>query len=553
MRRRGIAVLCMAAVLLLANGCGAGAPAAEEKAVQTAAAGTEAETEKTAQESGAAEEEKEKEKEKEEGAGTAEKEISQEKKDGGEAAKEDASADADGELSPEQGFDFDAWYADLYRSCDEAYKNQRMPDVEFLPYVPYPDMPPEKPYESVTAENLQGRWVNCYKEGGVEFEEVLTVNGDLARIETFQDGVKKGVWNGEGYFSIEDRSARHVCPAFRINDDEGNLCTIYIRWVKEGSFYDGGFLREWKREETEDLSEQYLFDTVTMENLQGLWYTDYVENDSFYQVMLKVDGDKSFIFETKDGEPTDYWNGEGEASLVTAEFRSFIHWPELLINKEDGKNLCGIYISRVDEYAFYDPGLHNWYMRVTEEGLREMGLYPEDWNVTWLEDGGAKVVNTYTVTTRPTVPILPDEEDTVRYVWNVTVEGEDGVKGEFRTEVYEDSIYFPDAANVVWEEDVNMDGFMDLVVFRGAVGARGTTYYDCYLREGKGFVRLDGYPEIPDPYADPQTGRIIGTARDAANAYAEEIYEIRGHAVELVEDHYYVWDESAGDYVEKQP
>ncbi|MBO5574585.1 MAG: hypothetical protein J5947_10120, partial [Clostridium sp.] len=66
-------------------------------------------------------------------------------------------------------------------------------------------------------------------------------------------------------------------------------------------------------------------------------------------------------------------------------------------------------------------------------------------------------------------------------------------------------------------------------------------------------VRLDGYPEIPDPYADPQTGRIIGTARDAANAYAEEIYEIRGHAVELVEDHYYVWDEAAGDYVEKQP
>ena len=291
---------------------------------------------------------------------------------------------------------------------------------------------------------------------------------------------------------------------------------------------------------------------VAMENLQGIWYTDYMENGSFYQVMLKVDGDKSFIFETKDGEPTDYWNGEGEASLVTAEFRSFIHWPELLINKKDGVNLCGIYISRVDEYAFYDVGLHNWYMKVTEEGLREMGIYPEDWNVTWLDDGGAEVVNTYTVTTRPTVPILPTEEEPVRYVWNVTVEGDDGVKGEFRTEVYEDSIYFPSAADVVWEEDVNGDGLMDLVVFRGAVGAHGTMYQDCYLREGKGFVRLEGYPEIPDPYADPETGRIYGTERDAADACAEVIYEIRGHAVELVEEHYYVWDEAAGNYIEKQ-
>ena len=33
---------------------------------------------------------------------------------------------------------------------------------------------------------------------------------------------------------------------------------------------------------------------------------------------------------------------------------------------------------------------------------------------------------------------------------------------------------------------------------------------------------------------------------------AEVIYEIRGHAVELVEEHYYVWDEAAGNYIEKQ-
>lgn len=543
MKRKGFAVLAMTVLMLLANGCGSGAPATAEKTAPAAESAAEA-ADNGAQAGESREQEAESAAQEE---STAESEAGQ-SADAGKGTENTETGNA----AAENGFDFDAWCADLYRSCDEAYKNQVMPNAGYLPYVPYADMPPAKPYESVTAENLQGRWVNRYKEGGVEFEEVLTVNGDTARIETFQDGVKKGVWNGEGYFSIEDRSARHVCPAFRIDDAEGNLCTIYIRWVKEGAFYDGGFLCEWKREETEDISEQYLYDTVTMENLQGIWYTDYMENGSFYQVMLKVDGDKSFIFETKDGEPTDYWNGEGEASLVTAEFRSFIHWPELLINKKDGSNLCGIYISRVDEYAFYDVGLHNWYMKVTEEGLREMGIYPEDWNVTWLDDGGAEVVNTYTVTTRPTVPILPTEEEPVRYVWNVTVEGDDGVKGEFRTEVYEDSIYFPSAADVVWEEDVNGDGLMDLVVFRGAVGAHGTMYQDCYLREGKGFVRLEGYPEIPDPYADPETGRIYGTERDAADAYAEVIYEIRGHAVELVEEHYYVWDEAAGNYIEKQ-
>ena len=309
MKRKGFAVLGMTALLLLANGCGSGAPATAEKTAPAAESAAEA-ADNAAQAGESREQEAESAAQEE---STAESGAGQ-SADAGKGTENTETGNA----AAENGFDFDAWCADLYRSCDEAYKNQVMPNAGYLPYVPYADMPPAKPYESVTAENLQGRWVNRYKEGGVEFEEVLTVNGDTARIETFQDGVKKGVWNGEGYFSIEDRSARHVCPAFRIDDAEGNLCTIYIRWVKEGAFYDGGFLCEWKREETEDISEQYLYDTVTMENLQGIWYTDYMENGSFYQVMLKVDGDKSFIFETKDGEPTDYWNGEGEASLVTA-------------------------------------------------------------------------------------------------------------------------------------------------------------------------------------------------------------------------------------------
>ena len=539
MRRKLFAIPVIMGMLLLANACGSTAPAVSETAApgaseasRTASGETSASADKSALTDAAQE------------TAAAEEAAAEEKRT---AAAEETAEEA---YTPAQ-FDFDAWYADLYRQYDSSFENQEMPDAEFIPWVPWTDYPPEEPYESVTAENLQGRWVNRYKEGGVQFEEVLTVNGDRASIETFQDGVKKGVWNGDGYFSIEDRSARNLCPAFRINDEEGrNLCTIYIRWVKDNAFYDGGFLNEWKREETEDIRDQYLYDTVTLENLQGIWYTDYAESGSYYQVILKVDGSDSFIFETKDGEPQSYWNGKGEASLVLQEFRRGLHWPELLLNELSGQNLCGIYISRVDEASFYDVGLHNWYIRITEDRLREMGLYPADYNVTWLPDGGASIVNEYTVTVRPAENAVIGGDGECRR-WNVTVEGEGGVKGEFKAEVPEDSPYAPDASGVVYEEDVNLDGLMDLVVFAGILDARGTASYACYLREGKGFVRCSGYEDIPDPFVDEETGHIWGILRDGADAYYELEYEMKDHEVKQVSERHYVYDEAQGEYVEQ--
>ncbi|MCR5370094.1 MAG: hypothetical protein K6E83_05245 [Clostridium sp.] len=536
MKRRFAAVLGLTAVILLGTGCGQTAPESAQKAApaaeETAEAGAQEESagEKASPEGGA--------------------DTKAEKKDAAVSAGEEAPEEEAAEgAAEEEGFDVDAWYAELYRSYDEAYENGQMPAYELLPYVPYPDVPPEKPYESVTAQNLQGRWVNRYREGGVDFMEVLTVNGDLARIETFQDGVKKGVWNDEGYFSIEDRSSRHLCPAFRINDENGmNLCTIYIRWVKEEAFYDGGFLNEWKREDPELLADGYLMDTVTMENLQGIWYTDYIENESFFQVLLKVDGSRGWIMERKDGEPTSYWNGEGKVSLTTAEYRSFIHWPELLLDKDEGGNIAGIYISRVDDYAFYDVGLHNWYIRITEDRLREMGMLPEDYNITWLEDGGAKIVNTYTVTVHPKEAVSSGDEETCRR-WSVTAEGADGVRGSFDAEISEDSLYVPDATGVAFEEDVNFDGLTDILLYKGAVGTHATSHYDCYLREGDQFVRCEGFDEIPDAWINPVDGIIEGTIRDGAAAYYALEYKIQGHEAVQVSETRYVYDEAQMDYV----
>ena len=127
-----------------------------------------------------------------------------------------------------------------YLNLKNSYYSQAMPPYYQTPFVPEVPEAPSKSYSSVSIENLQGRWVNRYKEGKVQVEEVLSVNGNRGRIETFMDGVQQGVWNGEGIIDIEDRSARKVCPAFRIYDDTGDaVCVIYIRWVKDKAFFDG--------------------------------------------------------------------------------------------------------------------------------------------------------------------------------------------------------------------------------------------------------------------------------------------------------------------------
>lgn len=256
----------------------------------------------------------------------------------------------------------------LYRDALKAYENQEMPAPERMPAIPEFDPRPSRSYRSVSMKTLQGRWVNRYTEGGVDFTEILTVNGERGSIETWQNGVKKGVWNGEGTCSIEDRSDRKVCPAFRITDDSGdNVCTIYIRWVEDDRFYDGGFLSWWQRETPEDPWEQYGYRTVTLENLQGLWYAKYYDSAGQYQVLLNIDGDRGWIFETVGDRISSSWNGEGTVSLEMTEFRPGVSFPELLLKQDGGRDsggTAGIYIGYVEEDRFYDAGFHRWYIKL---------------------------------------------------------------------------------------------------------------------------------------------------------------------------------------------
>lgn len=262
---------------------------------------------------------------------------------------------------------------EFYTALKNAYENKKIPEEAALPGLPTLDsyyMP--EPYESVTYENLQGSWVNEYREGGHNYKEILSITGEKGRIESYEDGVPSYAWNGTGTVTIEDRSARNLCPAVRINDDYdgSNICTIYIRWVKNDKFFDGGFLNEWKRAKNGEYD--YLLDTVTMDNLQGVWYSEYVDSISFYQDVLVIEGDHGTLYEEANGEPTSYWNGEGTVSLESDDI-GFGEIPELVIKYADGSGSAGVYITSVNEDVFYDPGIKRYWYRIRE--------YSEPWYV----------------------------------------------------------------------------------------------------------------------------------------------------------------------------
>ena len=258
----------------------------------------------------------------------------------------------------------EGWESDWAAAMREAYVNQKMPEEDYIPYV-YTEDIPASPYESVTLANLQGSWVNVYNEDGSVYTELLTVNGSYGKMVTLKDGEVSGVWNGDGICSIEDRSEEGKCPAFRINEEDGtNLCTIYIRWVSSTEFYDGGFLNSWYYV-NEDEPETWLYDTVTLENLEGVWYSEHYEEGKRIQTVLIVDGEEATLFETADGVPSESRNGKGTAVIEPGEG----DWPvpKLLIDYSEGAG-CGlteeIFISEVDYSTFYDALFKRWFEKV---------------------------------------------------------------------------------------------------------------------------------------------------------------------------------------------
>ena len=436
----------------------------------------------------------------------------------------------------------------FYREIRDAYLNQEMPPYEDLPYVAFASEPVSPQYPSVTLENLQGRWVNRYRDGGSEVEEVLTVNGDHGMIETYIDGEKTGVWNGEGWISLEDRWDRKVCPALRIHDSVGDgICKICIRWVKEDSFYDGLFLCEWKKETPDDPAKQYLYDTVTPERLQGLWYSEYTDSAGLYLVTLNIEGDRATLFETVGGRPSSTWNGSGPYRIKLENFRGDIWYPELEIQAEEGpagRGSYGIYITNVEEYRFYDPAFARWYYKVTpdygadvEQGMTDMdGRGPE---ITFLDGGAVLVEGEYTCTVTPEGEMRDGHYDR----WSIDVKSASGVDQTLELEIDPSAVFRPDAENLVSEADMNGDGITDLLLNRGCFGIHFSQSRECWLSDGQKLTRCLDFEDIPDPYVGAD-GLVYGSVRDGAQDWLELVYRIEGNrAVKVAESRHKIGEE----------
>ena len=423
-----------------------------------------------------------------------------------------------------------AWYdALLY-----AYENQTMPSGSALPKVKSMPAAPEKPYQDVDLRELQGRWAARYTAEGVEMERVLSVNGDRGRIETLEDGKKVDDACGEGTITITDRSESGECPLFALTDETGeDICLINIRLVKPNVFYDGVFMTEWVREGNDD-PDQYLYDTVTLENLQGLWYTEEADKDGLIQILLNVDGDRATLFKTTGSEPDPYWNGSGKVSFQLGKLRSDVAYPELLIRLDEGPAegvTPGIYIGSVNGDSFYDAGVKRWFMKVT----------PELWTRAEID-----LENHYSVTL---MEGSEESEDDGTVRWEIRVTNDRGMDETLIAEIDPLSCYDPGPSGIVSEEDVNFDGIKDVLLYHGSFGAQCVPYFECYLSDGKTLRECYYFDDIPEPMAIGEDKTLTGHLRDGAAAYYEFYYEIEDDAVVETDRLHYVYDDAAGDYV----
>lgn len=440
----------------------------------------------------------------------------------------------------------------FYLAMRDSYDNQNIP--EEAEYICVPAVggtyTPSAKYDSVTYKNMQGSWRNVYTEGGVEYVEILTVNGEYGKIESYADGVQSGVWNEEGFFSIEDRSADGKCPAIHIDGSDGtNYCTIYVRWVSEDAFYDGVFLNEWKRVEPEEyMEDNWLYDTVTLQNLQGVWFSNHQDAGGFYMDVLVIDGSTGTLLESVDGALSPYWNGRGPAEIIYMDYNSTHSWPELIIDMEEGAGgSAGIYITNVDVQngRFYDSAFDRYWIRIENEPNDAYDFYDNCNSNLPYQDVWAHL-NSYDYCLNG----MGFNEENEIDRWKIDVYQEDTYLGTIYSEIEDGSNYYPDVNNVVSaEDDINGDGYVDVVVFAGSYGARGVEYGTCFLWTGEQFVELEGYDQIPDAWLDRDTMTIYGTLRDGAAAYEIYSYEIQGNKVVQTKTERYEYDEKLEDYI----
>lgn len=134
--------------------------------------------------------------------------------------------------------------------------------------------------------------------------------------------------------------------------------------------------------------------------------------------------------------------------------------------------------------------------------------------------------------------------------WQVNVYEGDLFIQEIYYEHDEDAGALADHENIIWEADVNFDGFKDLLICQGHYGAQGALGYRCYLANtiAAGFDYCEGFEDISNPQIDPVNKCIRSMIRSNAVSYYEEFYAYNGADFVLIKKDTYEWDDESNQY-----
>ncbi len=110
----------------------------------------------------------------------------------------------------------------------------------------------------------------------------------------------------------------------------------------------------------------------------------------------------------------------------------------------------------------------------------------------------------------------------------------------------------PDWDELIWEEDVNFDGVIDIMILQGYYGTQGSKSYRCYYLREKWPIYWEEltFMDIPNPKVDTERQWICGQNRESESSYMDIFYQYDGKDFKLVQKDFYVWNETGNQYLQ---
>lgn len=117
---------------------------------------------------------------------------------------------------------------------------------------------------------------------------------------------------------------------------------------------------------------------------------------------------------------------------------------------------------------------------------------------------------------------LPDviNWDAPPIYWEIVVLKNSEVVTVLRENCNEYAGPIPSVYGLIHEGDANFDGQTDVLLFQGAFGTQGASFYTCYLLENGTFTHAPSFSDLRNPVLDTESQVILGTWRNNACSHS---------------------------------